>query len=98
MSRKAGFVLASAGLEGGFWDFASKRCLFTTTLTADHLPIRLAAQVWCDPQFGGVPEAVHFPGEVSGELGRVNGDQGLVVRVGSLWRWGSGGSLLFLLS
>ena len=72
-SRKAGFELASAGLEGGFLDFASESCLFTTTLTADLLLFQLAAQVWCDPQFGGVPEAIHLPDEVFGELGRVNG-------------------------
>ena len=51
--------------------------------TADLLAFQLAAQVRRDPQFGGVPEPIHFTGEVFGELGRVNGEQGLVVGVGS---------------
>ena len=50
---------------------------------ADLLLFQLAAQVWCDPQFGGVPEAIHLPDEVFGELGRVNGEQGFIVGVGS---------------
>ena len=50
---------------------------------ADLLPLQLAAHVRRDPQLGGSPEAVHFSGEVFGELGRVNGEQGLVVGVGS---------------
>ena len=50
---------------------------------ADLLLFQLAAQVRCDPQLGGVPEPIHFMGEVFGELGRVNGEQGLVVGVSS---------------
>ena len=34
----------------------------------DFLPIEFALDVWCDPEFSGVPEAIHLTGEVFGEL------------------------------
>ena len=34
----------------------------------DLLPLQLAAQVRCDPQFGGIPETIHLRGEVLGVL------------------------------
>ena len=32
---------------------------------ADLLTFQLAAQVRCDPQFGGLPETIHLPGDPS---------------------------------
>ena len=34
----------------------------------DPLTVEFALDVWCDSEFGGDPEAIHFPGEVLGEL------------------------------
>ena len=48
---------------------------------ADPLTIEFALDVWCDPQFSGVPEAVHLTGEVFGELRCVDHQQGFVVGV-----------------
>ena len=45
--------------------------------------IEFALDVRCDPQLCGVPEAIHFTGEVSGELGGVDHQQGFVVGVSS---------------
>ena len=39
--------------------------------------------MWRDPQFSAVPEAIHLPGEVFGELGRVDKQQGFIVGVSS---------------
>ena len=39
------------------------------TPALDPLTIDFALEVRCDPQFSGVPEAIHFSGEVFSELG-----------------------------
>ena len=38
-----------------------------------------------DPKLSRVPKTIHLPGEVFGELGRVNHEQGFIVGVGSSW-------------
>ena len=43
--------------------------LISTIPAADPLTIEFALEVRCDPQLCGVPEAIHFAGEVLGELG-----------------------------
>ena len=48
---------------------------------ADPLTVEFALELRCDPQFSCVPDAIHFSGEVFGELGRVNHQQGFVVGV-----------------
>ena len=48
----------------------------------DPLTVEFALDVRSDPQFSGVPEAIHFSGEVFGELGRVNYQQCFIVGVG----------------
>jgi len=50
---------------------------------SDPLTVEFAFDVRCDPQLCGVPEAIHFSGEVLSELGRVDHQQGFVVGVGS---------------
>ena len=49
---------------------------------ADLLPLEFALDVRRDPQFSSVPEAIHFSGEVFGELVRVDHQNGFVVGVG----------------
>ena len=36
---------------------------------ADSLTVEFSLEVWCDPQFSALTEAIHFSGEVFGELG-----------------------------
>ena len=45
------------------------------------LMFQFALDVWCDPQFCSTPQSIHFTGEVFGELGGLDHQQGFVVGV-----------------
>ena len=49
----------------------------------DFLTIEFALDPWRDPEFSDVPEAIHFSGEVFGELGLVDDQHGFAVGVSS---------------
>jgi hypothetical protein len=45
------------------------------------LSLKFAVDVWRDPQFCGVPEAIHFSGNMRSKLRRVDCQQGFIVGV-----------------
>ena len=49
-----------------------------------HTPaLKSSLHPWCDPQLGASPEAIHFTGEMGGNLRRADHQQHLVVLMGS---------------
>ena len=67
--------------------FSSHSPFFSAPLhpisASNPLTLKSSLHPWCDPQFCAVPKAIHLSGEVFGELGWVDQQQGFVVGVGS---------------
>ena len=93
VSRQSTFIALCGGIRTTSRSHSlSRSVLLIVGLTplnpipaSDPLTVEFPLDVWRDSQFSRVPEAIHFSGEVFGELGRVDHQEGFDVGIRSSW-------------